>query len=142
MAVPSRNAIVCCVDTMLPCCISSANNIVELTALVVAGRVPEVPVPFFLQRDPLVRDALVVFNKQPKAEDEEVVPKEPGALQHVSIKEANELVAKPALFLQRPAPAHIAEHQTSTEFNRTDQAELNPKLAAIFRKFWDKPGKP
>jgi hypothetical protein len=62
MAVPSRNAIVCRVDTMLPRRISSANDIVELTAPVVARRVPEVPVPCFLQRDPVVHDALAVFD--------------------------------------------------------------------------------
>ncbi len=79
-AAPSRNVIICPINMTLPCCILSANNIIELTAWVIARRVPEVPVPFFLQRDPIVRDALAVFNKQPDANDEEVVPIEPGAL--------------------------------------------------------------
>jgi hypothetical protein len=99
-ALPSRNVIVCHVHTTLPCCILSANDIVKLTAPVVARRVQEVP--FFLQRDPVVRDALAVFDKQPDADDKEVVPKEPGALQHVSIYNSYKLVAEPALLLQRP----------------------------------------
>jgi hypothetical protein len=69
------------------------------------------------------------------------VPKELGALQHVSINEANKLVAKPALLLRRPVPACIAKHQTSAKFDGTDQEEVNPKLATIFHKFRDKPGK-
>jgi hypothetical protein len=117
---PSRNAIVCCVDTMLPRCISSTNNIVKLAAPVVARRVPEVPAPFFLQRDPVVCDSLAVFDKQPDANNEEVVPKEPGALQHILSDDAKKLIAKPALLLQRPAPARIAERQTSAEFDGTD----------------------
>ncbi len=108
-AAPSRNAIVCRINTTLPHHILSANDIAKLTAPVVARRVLEVPVPFFLQRDPVVHDALAVFDKQPDADNEEVVPKEPGALQHVSIDDANKLVTKPALLLQRPAPAHVAE---------------------------------
>jgi hypothetical protein len=71
--------------TLCLCCISSDNDIVELTAPVVARRVPEVPkVPFFLHRNPVVHDEL---GKQPDADNEEVVPKEPGALQHVLIDE-------------------------------------------------------
>jgi hypothetical protein len=100
-AAPSRNAIVCHINTMLPCCISSANNTVKLTTLVVARRVPEVP--FFLQRDPVICDALVVFDEQPDADNKEVVPKEPGALQHNLIDDTYKLVAKPTLLLQRLA---------------------------------------
>ncbi len=124
----------------LPCCILSANDIVKLTAPVVARRVPEVP--FFLQRDPIVCDALAIFDKQPDANNEEVVPKEPGALQHVSIDDAYKLVAKPTLLLQRPVPESFSKRRTSAKFNRTDWEEANPKLAAVFRKFRDKPGKP
>jgi hypothetical protein len=102
---------------MLPCCILSANDIVMLTAPVVARRVPEVPVPFFHQRNPVVRDALAVFNKQPDTNNKELAPKEPGALQHILIENANELVAKPALLIQRPAPARIAVRQTSAKFD-------------------------
>jgi hypothetical protein len=120
MAAPFRNPIVCHINTMLPCCILSANKIVKLTDPVIARRVPEVPVPFFLQRDPVICDALTVFDKQPDASDEEVVPKVPGALQKVSIKDANELVVEPALLLQRPVPMCIAERQTSTKFDGTD----------------------
>jgi hypothetical protein len=119
-AVPSRNAIICHVNTMLPCCILSTNDIIELTAPVIARRVPEVPVPFFLQRDPVIHDALALFDEQPDADDEEVVPKELGALRHVSINNANKLVAKPTLLLQRPAPGHIAKCQTCAKFNGTD----------------------
>ncbi len=117
-ASPSRNAIVCCVDTTVPCCILSANNIIELTAPVVARRFPEVP--FFLRRDPVVRDALAVFDEQPDANNKEIVPQEPGALQHISIDGAYKLVAEPALLLQRPAPAHFPERRTSAEFNGTN----------------------
>jgi hypothetical protein len=123
----------------LPCCISSANDIDELTAPVVATRVPEVPVPFFLQRDPVVRDVLTVFDKQPDANEEEVVPKEPGALRHVLIEDFNKLVAEPALLLQSPAPARITEHQTSAKFDGPDQEEVNPELSAVFREICDKP---
>jgi hypothetical protein len=139
-ALPSRNAIVCHVHTTLPCCISSANDIVELTVPVVARRVPEVP--FFLQRDPVVRDALAVFDKQPHGDNEEVVSKEPGALQHVSVDNAYKLVAEPALLLQRLAAVRFAECCYSAKFDGTDREEVNPELAAIFREFWDKPGKP
>ncbi len=59
---------------MLPHRISSSNDIVELTAPVVARRVL-----FFLCRDPVIRDALAVFDKQPDANNKEVVPKEPQA---------------------------------------------------------------
>ncbi len=120
-------------------CISSDNNIVELTAPVVARRVPEVPeVLFFLQRNPVVCYKL---GEQPDANNEEVVPKEPGALQHILIEDANELVAEPALLLQRLVPARVAMRRTSAELDRTDQEEVNPELAAVFRKFHDKLGK-
>ncbi len=91
---PSRNAIICHVNRMSPCCILSANNIVKLTAPVVARRVPEVPVPFFLWKDPVVCDALAVFDEQPDANNKEVVPKQPGALQHVLIDDVNSLTPK------------------------------------------------
>ena len=93
----------------LPCCILSANNIFKLTALVIARRVPEVPLPFFLQRDPIIRDALAVFSKQPDADNKEVVPKELGALQHISIDDTNELIVEATLLLQRLAPVRVAE---------------------------------
>jgi hypothetical protein len=121
---------------MLPRRISSSNDIVKLTAPVIARRVL-----FFLPRDPIVCDALAVF-KKPDANNEEVVPKEPRALQHVLIDDVDELVTKPALLICRPAPTHVAVHQTSAEFDRIDCGEVNPKLAAVFRKFWDKPRKP
>ncbi len=125
---------------MLPWCISSANDIDELTAPVVARRVPEVPVPFFLQRDPVVRDALAVFDKQPDADEEEVVPKEPGALRNILIEDVNELVAEPALLLQSPAPARVTERRTSAKFDGPDREEVNPELFAVFREICDKPG--
>jgi hypothetical protein len=140
MALSSRNAVVCCVDTMLLCHILSANDIVKLTAPVVARRVQELL--FFLQRDPVICDALAVFDEQPDANNKVVVPKEPGALGHVSIDSAYKLVAKPTLLLQRTVPARVAKHRTSAKFDGTDQEEANPELAAIFHKFWGKPGKP
>jgi hypothetical protein len=78
-------------STPLPCCILSSNDIVKLTASVVGRRVL-----FFLHRDPVIRDALTDFDKQPDADDKEVVPEELQALQHVSIDNADELVAEPA----------------------------------------------
>jgi hypothetical protein len=122
---------------MLPCCILSSNDIVKLTAPVIARRVP-----FFLHRDPVVCDALAVFDKQPDAGNKEVVPKEPQAPRHISINDADKLVAEPTLFIHRPAPARIAVCQTSTKFDEIDCEEVNPKLAAVFHEFWDKPGKP
>jgi hypothetical protein len=114
----------------LPCCISSSINIVELTAPIVARRVPSFP-----RRDPVVRDALAVFDEQPDTNNEEVVPKELQALQHISIVDADELVAKSALLIRRPVPVGVAEHQTSAEFDGVDCEEVNPKLAAVFREF-------
>jgi hypothetical protein len=109
---------------MLPRCISSDNDIVELTAPVIARIVPEVPeVPLFLQRNPVVHDEL---GKQPDANDKEVVPEELGALQHVLIEDANKLIAEPALLLQRPAPVRVAMRRTSVELNGTNQEEVNP----------------
>jgi hypothetical protein len=119
---------------MLPCRISSSNDIVKLIALVIARRVP-----FFLPRDPVVRDALAVF-EQPDANDKEVVPEEPRALPYILINNVDELVAEPALLIHRPAPAHIAIRQTSAEFDRIDREEVNPEFAAVFHKFWDEPG--
>ncbi len=117
-------------STTLPHCILSSNNIVKFTALVVARRVP-----FFLGRDPVVRDALTVFGKQPDADNEEVVPKEPQALQHILIDDADELIAKPALLIHKPVPARVAVCQTSAEFDGIDCEKVNPKLAAIFCNF-------
>jgi hypothetical protein len=77
----------------------SADNIIKLTAPVLARRVPVVQVPLILQRDPVIHAALTVFDKQSDANDKEVVPKEPGALQHVSINDANKLITKHALLL-------------------------------------------
>jgi hypothetical protein len=88
---------------MIPCCILSCNNIVKLTAPVIARRVP-----FFFRRDPVVHDALAVFNEQPDTNDKEVVPKEPQAPQHILIDNADKLVAKPALLIRRPAPVRVA----------------------------------
>jgi hypothetical protein len=67
-----------------------------------------------------VCDALAVFDEQPVADDKEVVSKEPGALQHISIDNAYELIAKPALLLQRPVPVRFTERRTSAKFEGTD----------------------
>ncbi len=84
---------------------------------------------------------LNLYQQQPDADDEEVVPEEPGAQRHVSIIDADKLVAKPALLIHRPAPAHVAKRQISVEFNGTDCEEVNPELAPIFREFQNEPGK-
>jgi hypothetical protein len=112
---------------MLPHRISSSNDIVELIDPVVARRVP-----FFLPRDPIVHDALTVF-EQPDANNEEVVPKEPQSLRHVSINNVDKHVAKLALLICRPAPARVAVCQTSAKFDGINREEVKPELAAVFR---------
>ncbi len=114
-------------STMLPRHISSSNEIVKLTAPVVARRVP-----FFVCRDPVVCDTLAVFDEQPDANNKEVVHKKPRALQHISINDVDEFVAKPALLIHRPVPARVAVCQTSVKFDGIHREEVNPKLADVF----------
>jgi hypothetical protein len=67
------------------------------------------------------------------------VLEEPQALRHVLIDNVDKLVAKPTLLIPRLVPACVAVRQTSAKFNRIDCEEVNPELAAVFRKFWDEP---
>ncbi len=137
VATLNRIAIISHIETTThPCCITD-NDIVKHTAPIVAQRVPNLPgcvacaAHAVLKADPVEKD-----NK------EEVEELQPPCIVSFLINNKHELVNKPALLCQGPAPTRTAEQQTSIKFDGTKQASINPELACLYRTWQVKEGQP
>jgi hypothetical protein len=124
-----RIAIVSRVNTTSVHCISSASNIVEQTAPIVARRVPKDRIQHVYLRDPVARAARAVHD----------YPDEPRVPRCISL---NVLIDKTTFRIRRAEPLSIAERRRPTEFDGLDLEGVDPKLAAAFRNFREVPGEP
>ena len=125
----SRIAIVSRINTTSIHRISSASDIVEQTAPIVARRVPEERIQQVFPLDPVARAARAVLDD----------PEEPRVPRRISL---NVLVDETTFRIRRAEPSSVAERRRPAEFDGIDREGVNPELAAVFRNFREVPGEP